>query len=231
MSHSSPHLSTLRLHQLRTGELEHAEARLARDHLEQCERCSARLRHQANVRAEFVLRPVPEALRQRPAPARSWRWAMPLVAALAAVALLVLRGPSVDGVRTRGLAPTMEVWVATDDGPRLLVETDRLGPGDRVAIKYDAAGADHVGFAGRDSSGVVEVYGIFEVPGDGLVNAPFGLELDDSPGDQELFVVTGDRQLDVQRVKEAVAADVQGDRDPGVRVQRAVVPKREMAGR
>ncbi len=221
------HLSTLRLHQLRLGELDAVAARAARAHVDRCERCRARLRHQDQVRAEFVLRPAPEILRE---PARRrWtavRWAMPLVAAMAALGLVAVRGVDSDGLRTRGTAPTMEVWLATEGGPRPLLDDDRLGEGDRVAIKYDARGASHVGFAGRDRTGLVEVYGIFPVPGEGLVNAPFGLELDDVPGDQELFVVTGDGDLDVERVKKAVLGDVSGG-NGDVRVQRAVVTKRE----
>jgi len=224
----NPHLSTLKLHQLRAGELDPHEVRGAREHLEACPRCAGRLRHQEHVRAEFVLRPMPEALRSAPPRgARWWRWVLPLAAAVAALGLVALRAPSPDGIRTRGVSPSMEVWVATEDGPRLLLESEALGSGDQVAIKYDAAGASHVGFAGRDRSGVIEVYGIFEVPSEGLVNAPFGLTLDDAPGEQELFVVTGCEDLDVDRVKEAIADDVEAAHGHDLRVERAVVAKRE----
>ena len=223
---NSPHLSTLALHQLRTGELAPEAARAAWLHLENCELCAARLRHQSHVRAEFVLRPMPEALRRpRPVTASWWRWMVPVGVVLATMGLLAVRAPA--DIRTRGVTPSMEVWVATDDEPRMLIETDRLSAGDRVAIKYDAAGASHVGFAGRDSSGLLEVYGIYDVPGEGLVNAPFGLELDGAPGEQELFVVTGDVALDVDRVKAAILADVEGADDGGVSVQCVVVGKRE----
>ncbi|MEO0600662.1 MAG: hypothetical protein AAF211_04445 [Myxococcota bacterium] len=227
----SRHLSTLQLHQLRNGELDAAEARAAQQHLDECELCAARLRHQSHVRAEFLLRPMPEVLRQ-PDHANTpwWRWLAPLGIALAALGLVALRAPDPEGIRTRGVAPTMEVWVATEDGPRLLREDERLGEGDRVAIKYDAKGASHVGFAGRDSRGLVEVYGVYQVPGDGLVNAPFGLELDDAPGDQELFVVTGDAGLDVDRVKEAIRSDVHMANGDGS-VECVVVAKRERMDR
>lgn len=221
------HLSTLRLHQLRLGELEPAVARAAQDHVDGCSRCAARLRHQAQVRAEFVLRPLPDALRAPPRRGTTWwRLALPLLLASAALGLLVLRGPaSPEGIRMRGTLPEMEVWVATEEGPRQLRDEERLEAGDRVAIKYDARGASHVGFAGRDNTGQIEVYGIFEA-GDGLVAAPFGLELDNAPGDQELFVVTGDARLDVIRVKEAIRGNVSGG-NGHERVQRAVVTKRE----
>lgn len=222
-----PHLSTLRLHQLRLGELPVAEAVEARQHLERCPICAARFRHQEQIRSEFVLKPLPPALREareRRVRLPPWRWLGPVLAAVAALGFLVLRPADSEGIRTRGIQPTMEVWMATTEGARPVREADRLASGDRVAIKYDAGGASHVGFAGRDSSGLVEVYGVYEVPSDGLVAAPFGLELDEAPGEQELFVVTGGADLDDDRVKKAVTSRVPLD---GVRVERAVIEKVE----
>ncbi|MEN0064010.1 MAG: hypothetical protein AAGA48_17795 [Myxococcota bacterium] len=225
------HLSTLVLHQLRLGELDSAAAAAAQAHVDACPLCADRLRRQHHIRASFVLKPMPEVLQRPPRPvAPWWRWLVPLGVAVAALGLLALRPPADDGIRMRGTAPSMEVWVATEAGPRQLREDDRLGAGDRVAIKYDALGASHVGFAGRDGNGLVEVYGVYEVPAEGLVNAPFGLELDSAPGAQELFVVTGDGQLDADRVKEAVVSDVSVHVD-GVQVRRAVISKQEAADR
>jgi len=219
------HLSTLKLHQLRSGELDADQARDARAHLDACATCAQRLRHQERVRAEFVLRPMPPAFAAPSRPSASWwRWAVPLLAAAAALGLLVVP-PSSDGIRTRGRAPALELWVATDSAPRLLLEGESLGAGDRVGIKFDPAGATHVAFAGRDHRDVVEVFGVIAVDparATGLQNAPFGLELDDAPGEQEFFLVASDRPLDEGLVKRAVRSGV-----PGVRVERMAVAKQE----
>ncbi len=204
------HLSTLTLHQLRYGELSEAEEAVARVHLEACPRCADRLAVQRRERAAFVLQPVPVALRAPHPPSRGASWPWPgLVAgalALAAGLVVLLRPvPPRDEIRLRGAVPPVEVWVDVGAGPRLLVEDEPLGAGDRVQLKFDAAGAAHAAIAGRDQTGAIEVYGAFPTARRrGLVEAPFALELDDVGGVQEFYVVLGDHPLDSATVVEAV---------------------------
>ncbi len=235
----SVHLSTLTLHKLRYGELDGDALASARAHLEACERCAGRLAVQERERAAFVLQPMPAAIREAAAtsPSRSiWpRWLRDLspflVAAVAAAALFVVvpevrqatTPPEVvDTVRLKGELPAIEVWVDTGTGARPLRPDERLSAGDRLQLKYDPRGASHVAFAGRDGAGLVEIYGAFPVEGRGLVAAPFGLMLDATPGDQQLFVLTSDRPLTPAQVKEALTRRV-----PGVRVVEATVRKQE----
>jgi len=128
--------------------------------------------------------------------------------------------PEGDGIRTRGDLAGLEVWIDTDAGVRALRVGEALAPGDRVQLLYHPRGAERVGLAGRDQSGTVEVYGVLTPTRDGLQPAPFGLSLDDTPGNQEFFVVSGGRLLDEAQVKAAIAGDV-----PGVEITRVVVPK------
>ncbi len=224
------HLSTLVLHQLRYGELDGETLSSARAHLQRCPRCAARLQVQRAERAAFVLRPVPESLHSSaPAPTPGWlRWWIPagLAATLGLILVLSTSLSSAEApgdiIRPRGALPDVEVWLDSDGGPRLLRSSDRLEAGSRVQLKYRPHGASHVAFAGRDGAGLIAIYGGAAVSGgEGLIEAPFALTLDGTPGDQELFVVTADHPLD----EEAVRAAVRGGLD-GARVVRTVVPKR-----
>jgi len=229
------HLSTLTLHRLRYGELEGTERDGAQAHLRACARCSERLGVQEAERASFVVQPVPERLRNRGEPQdgflrRLSRELVPFaVAAFAAaavtIAVPVLRGSSdavdADTVRVRGAMPAIEAWVDLGTGPRPLRDGESLGSGDRVQLRYDSQGAVFVALAGRDASGVVEIYTLTAPSGDGLTTAPFALELDDAPGTQELFVVTSDAPLDEPTVEAALTGGT-----AGVTVSRVAFPKR-----
>lgn len=214
----STHLSTLTLHHLRYGDLDSDSLLAAREHLQTCARCAARLDVQRRERDAFVAQPMPDALRrpsrrQWPAWPLAMRWAG-LALAMAAAALIWVRlptestgGPVADRILTKGVLPEVEVWAAAPGEPaHLLGDQERLGSGDRVSFKYDARGAAHVAFAGRDHTGVVEFYGSMPTE-DGLSDAPFGLVLDDAPGVQEFFVVVADRPLDSATVIEAVSGN------------------------
>jgi hypothetical protein len=223
----TPHLSTLALHRLRYGELSDVETAAARDHLSACADCADRLAAQERDRAAFVARPVPprilaEARASRASRAGYRRWAAggAAVLALAASALLVT-GPS-DEIRTRGELPEIEAWVDRGRGPELLDPGEPVAAGDRVSLKYDPHGASAVAIAGRDRTGEVEVYTTNAPTGVGLVEAPFGLQLDDTPGTQELFVLGSDRPLSPEEVEAAVTEGVDG-----VHVSRVALEKSE----
>ncbi|MBX2803330.1 MAG: hypothetical protein KTR31_36960 [Myxococcales bacterium] len=153
----STHLSTLTLHQLRYGDLDASAMQAAREHLQSCPRCAARIEVQRRERDAFVAQPIPEALRQ-PAPRPSlWpalRWVGLALAAAAAV-LVWVRMPAAptqaaDRVAYKGTLPQLEVWTAAPgESVHLLGDDEVLGAGDRVSFKYDARGAAHVAFAGE----------------------------------------------------------------------------------
>lgn len=225
----SPHLSTLTLHRLRLGELQGDALSAAKTHLDGCEVCRGRAGHQLREREAFVLRPVPQAIRDvsaRPA-LPWWREWLPLGLAFAAaaavfVAVPAIRGPDapqIDTIRFRGELPTIEVWVDRG-GPRALRDGERVRAGERIQLGYDPRGASSIALAGRDGTGRIEVWTTNAPTGIGLVRAPFALTLDDAPGPQELFVVGSDRPLDEAAVKAALGGGV-----PGVRVARVALPK------
>lgn len=224
------HLNTLLLHQLRYGELTGEGLARARAHLDTCPTCAGRLRAQQAERQVFVARPVPPLIRRATTPpsTRWWTWLAPaLLAALAVVVVRVAQAPQpaaigepAPEVRFRGSLPTIEVWVRGERGARALAPGERVGPGSTVQLVYDPQGASAVALAGRDGSGTVQVYTTRAPTGIGLVQAPFALTLDDTPGDQELFVVGSDLPLDDGVVRLAVTQGVPGARVARVRLQR-----------
>jgi hypothetical protein len=198
------HLSTLKLNQYRYGELPPEEMAAARAHLSDCGRCLARLQAQQANRQAFVVEPVPQAIQDaaRDTPAntpRNWlRWAAPAIAAAALLLLVPMLnldqnpapvGPSADEIRTKGEGILLEAWLDTRDGPRLLETGALVSPGDVLQLKYAAEGRPWVSFGGVDQQGVVEVYGIFASEGLEIERAPFALELDRTPGTQEILAV------------------------------------------
>ena len=213
------HLSTLTLHQLRYGELEGPEAAQARAHLQTCERCSQLLQQQHAHREEFVLKPVPEALKELEGvpTAPWWRrllvWGTPALALAAAILLVptvLLDDPEPtqpEEIVTAKGGFHLEAWVDTPDGPMVLDEGSTLSAGDRVQLKFATQGRQHVGFGGIDGSGAVEVYGMTTGEGEGLQNAPFALTLDDSPGTQRFVAVFSDEELDEGAVREAISRE------------------------
>lgn len=217
------HISTLRLHQLRLGELD-AHTRAPLDlHLASCELCAGRLGHQEAERAAFVRTPVPPALLPQPSWFAEWwerlgrlRAALVLVPLLAAAFLVVSGAPSTsaplttpteDVVRTKGGVPLLEAWVKTGNSARPLYTGERLGAGTRVQLKYDAGKHRFVTLAGRDGKGIVEVYGTLHAAGPGLATAPFALTLDDTKGEQTFFAVLTDTRPTPDSVLKALAVE------------------------
>lgn len=228
---TSRHLSTLALHQLRYGELASPMLADANAHIASCPHCSSRLAAQQRQRAEFVLLPMPNTIRRlTPAGRPWWQDLVPLIAALAAAAVLFALIPA---VRTTGVAedhqviafrgelPAIEAWVDQGSGRRPLRDGEALGQGDRVQLAYDPRNAASIALAGRDDTGLIEVYTTKAPSGTGLVTAPFSLTLDDAPGVQELFVLRSERSLDALMVKAAITVGV-----PGVTVLRLAIEKK-----
>ncbi len=261
------HIHTLKLHQLRLGELAPAEEGRLRAHLGECADCSARLRHQQALRQEFLRAPVPEALQPAARQAAPWwRW-LPVASLVPAalVAFIALRPPSNPGpagsiptppprpaslaaepapvaaspaapppaaptaapaftarprplpeaasplvapdgdvIRAKGLTPRLEAWVQAGDSARPLYTGEALAGGERVQLRFDARGRGFVTLGGRDSNGLVEVYGTVAAGESGLRAAPFSLTLDGSHGEQTFFALSTDERPDPEAVLAAL---------------------------
>jgi len=206
--------NTLMLHQYALGELDEVEREQVRQAIEADP--DVRRRYQAIQASEagFAVQSLPPWLQEQgTARAPWWRRWLPVLApgaglvALAAAALLVVGLPgtaptaSVDGlggdeIRVKGELPALEVWVGTEAGPRPIRPGEALSEGTTVNLLFDARGHRFATLAGQDGTGAVEIYDTLEVSGQqGLVHAPFGLQLDDAPGPQAFFVLVHDEPM------------------------------------
>lgn len=247
----NPHPSTLSLHQLRLGELEPGRAHLVRAHLATCSACANRAAHQEGEHAALRAAPPPAWLDElaAPAPAPSpWErvkaaWAglglggqgafvLVPAALLLGLSLGLPEGSTPPPVgaeptgitRTKGAAAVLEAWIETGQSARPLYNGERVGPGTRVQLRFNPGGHRFVSLAGRDGAGTVEVYGTLPVTRDGLMNAPFALTLDDSPGPQVFYAVLTDTRPDSAELLGSLRRDPA--RIPGAEVASVVVPKR-----
>jgi hypothetical protein len=81
---------------------------------------------------------------------------------------------------------------------------ETLGSGERIQLRFDARGQAFVTLAGRDSNGLVEVYGTVAAGQSGLRAAPFALTLDGSAGEQVFFAVYTDERPSPEAVMTAL---------------------------
>lgn len=212
---STPHISTLRLHQLRLGELSPELTGDLREHLALCGVCSHRLDAQVDARLVIARQPVPAVL----LPARSWweRLRAPLaaLAVLSTAVAMVSILPASPGSnpeqapteRVKGFVPELEAWVESGTSARPLYTGERVGGGTRVQLRYNPGKHRFVTLAGRDAAGTVELYGTLPAAGPGLHSAPFSLTLDDSRGEQEFFAILTDIRPDPDVVLDVLKAD------------------------
>ena len=196
------HLSTLRLHQYRYGELSDAEEEEARAHLDACALCSERLSAQLVERAAFEARPVPEALRDMPpAPAndnRAWLRSLSLIAAVAAVLVAVIAQPwnppdaePLSGIRPKGhiAASHIEAFRDSATGPVSLGDGSEVRAGDRIQLRVQRPPKPWVTIAGVDGSGSASVFGSWQPSSSGWEPAPFGLTMDETMGTESIYII------------------------------------------
>lgn len=223
------HLSTLKLQQLRLGELPAEQQQLAAAHLADCDLCANRLGEFQEARQAFLKAPVPAWAQPQAAPwERMRRWWVALVAVPALTAgMLVLRpespapvevevSPTDPGLRTKGDSELLEAWVQTGESARPLYQGEALGGGDRVQLRFHPGAHRFVTLAGRDSLGAVEVYGTLPSKGAMLQPAPFALTLDNSRGEQEFYAILTNTRPDPALVQQALKSSP-------VRMERASV--------
>lgn len=242
----SSHPSTLRLHQLRLGELPAPEAAAIRAHVDGCSRCASRHQHQLATEQEFRALPVPPALVQAPTAwdrVRAWweglgvaRALVPVALVAAAGAMVVRSEPTADEgtglteavseTRTKGaLGPVLEAWVQTGGSARPIYTNESLSPGSRVQLRFNPGRHRYVTLAGRDGSGQVELYGTLVSRGPELQNAPFSLTLDDTPGRQEFLAILTDQKPDPDELSAALSRSPVAV--PAAEVATVVVAKKE----
>lgn len=197
------HPSTLTLHKLRYGELPPDQEEALRAHLRVCPECAGRLGAQESHRAAFVAAPVPQALRAPPpAPAPWWRrmwWLAPLAAA--ALALLTIVPTTTTPTapppseRVKGAAVSLEAWLDTPQGPKLLEDGALVAEGDTIQLRFDPGPHRYVSLLGEDGAGVVQLFGTLRAEDGAIQRAPFALRLDESPGPQLLYAIYTDQRL------------------------------------
>ena len=181
-------ISTLTLHRYRLGELSAEEAAVVRAALAQSPADAARLRAQEAQRAEFVLRPVPPALRST---ARRPLWArlgLPAFAAATALGLALILPPSPpESTRAKGLENRVDVLV---EGRGLLDAGELLHAGDRVQLRLPAGPLVEAWVSDGQ-----RVLGRFDAYADRPALAPFALTLDDAPGDDQVVLLLSRQKL------------------------------------
>ncbi len=239
----SSHVSTLALHQYRYDELDDTARAEVDAHLSGCDRCRGRLQVQLAQREAFVLQPLPAAIAASQvelAAPTLWvrlRSLLPigaLVAALVVAGLVPLILPSGVGpghvespetTRIKGPHSALEIWIDGDQGPRELRKGDVLRTGDRVQLVFDPLGAPYAILAGRDGTGAIEVWKTIDTRDrpQGLRQAPFGLTLDDTPGDQEFILIPAQARLDERRITRIIEGD--GSLSNGPDWVSVIVPK------
>lgn len=232
--------NTLLLHRYHNGELEGSLREQVRQAIETDAETKRRYQQLQANEAAFAVESLPPWLEQAAAPPLWRRW-LPVWAplsglvAVAAAVMLVLYLPAAststvpgvglsDVLLEKGALPDIEVWVDGEAGPRPLRVFDdgtveSLGEGAHVQLVFQAQGRRFVTLAGQDGTGEVEVYDTIEVNGrQGLIQAPFGLVLDDAPGPQVFYALGHDDDLDEVTIRRHIE-DESGD------LRRVEVPK------
>jgi hypothetical protein len=139
-------------------------------------------------------------------------------AALAAVLLLVVlprelhhwkpgKGASME--RVKGEGPQLRLHRRTPDGSELLPDGARVFEGDVIQIGYQSAGRPYGVIVSVDGRGTVAPHlpldgtRAVELGNEGQILLDFALELDDAPGWERFYLVTGDRAFELAPVLRA----------------------------
>ncbi|MCC6622754.1 MAG: hypothetical protein IT385_15945 [Deltaproteobacteria bacterium] len=144
------HLSELALDVYRYDPGPHPEVE---SHLTACDACRAALA--ALVAEDAAARvPVPRARRRRPL---AWIAGATTLLAAAAVAIIVTRpapaAPDADGLRLKGGAFDLEVFVHDGERTRAVVSGDVVHPGERVGFRVRGREPGYLLVIGRDDQG------------------------------------------------------------------------------
>lgn len=209
-------LSELALLQLDADELPAARRTPADAHVATCARCAAAL---AEIRADrvAVAGTTPLWLRA-PAPRRRARWlVVPAVMAAAAGLFVVLRPapaptpPVDDGVRTKGGALVLEVFVNHAGAVRRAGVDEPVVAGDRLrfALRHATPAPQpmHAVVLSRDGAGQVTLFAEGAIAlGPVAAPLPGAIALDATPGVERLLALACPTPPDVAALRQALAA-------------------------
>jgi hypothetical protein len=211
------HISTLKLHRLRYGELSHDEQATLRDHLAGCETCASRLSAQDNHRAAFELMPVPPAIAQATSSPGLWArltrgWLIaPLL--VAAAALLIL---SPEILKTERIKGNHGIEILVEDYG-VLEQGEAIRPGDRIQLRIPPGEWVEV-WVGDGESWL----GSFPVqPSARWQLVPFSLEVDEAPGPERLVVLLANHTISEDEARDALSGESPG----GIELEMITLPK------
>lgn len=148
--------------------------------------------------------------RERRSP-RPWRYAIPVVAAMAVVAIVV-RPPPPEGLEVTRSKGDVQLLIhrASASGVEKLAEGDRAHPGDRLQVGYASGGSGYGVIASIDGSGAITVHlpKSKEDPAAPLdpkgAALPFSYELDHAPRLERFFLVTHAEPFDAAQIEAAI---------------------------
>jgi hypothetical protein len=151
--------------------------------------------------------------RTRMSEPRPWGW---LVPALAAAALLLVVGPTLiqpptptDDILIKGADAELVVFRKTPSGSERLERGASALPGDLIRVGYRAAGEGFGVIVSTDGRGSVTQHlprsgsEAAALEAGGTVLLDFSYELDDAPGWERFYLVTGNEPFELEPVRQA----------------------------
>jgi hypothetical protein len=131
------------------------------------------------------------------------RWLVPALALAAAMTagVVMLRPPvAADDITLKGDQPSLVLFRLAGTDPQRLADGTHVKPHDVVQVSLNISGATHLVIVSVDGA----AHTMLHWPLDGNTKAPAGLkalpqafELDDAPGFERFFLVTGNTPIDV----------------------------------
>lgn len=187
------HLLDLGIDALLAEELSAGELGDVNAHADGCAECAARVAAAKGILAEPL--PLPPWRREPVQPANSpWRWAALLPVLAAAAALLAVVLPEGEGdYRARGSGFHVEVYRQADGASQLLVDGDRVHPGDALGFRVSLDEGQHVAIIGADDRSVFPIWpsegGSRALEEGGPVALDSAFVLDEAPGTERVLGV------------------------------------------
>ena len=163
-----------------------------REHVEDCERCRARIAEMEKQGEDFRRFVYPATLEKVSKP--RWTpikalWLLAPAAGLAAVLLVVRTGPDSDYVGTKGGALTLIAYAALPSGAKAVSDGDAVPASASLRFRVRAERPCDLSVLSVDGTGQVSKLYAQEVRGE--VTLPGGVRLDGKSGPERFFAVCG----------------------------------------
>jgi hypothetical protein len=219
-----------------SGELQHAEAAALEAHVESCARCGERRALRTSERAEWQRRPhgvIPGARIVKPKRMRASLLAASGVLAMAAAALLIVRGgehTAPDTVRTKGTR-SLGFYVKHGQGVRRGAQGEAVAPGDALRFVYTSEHAGYFAVLSVDGARRASIYYPSAADRAAAIEAgrdvplPLSTVLDDVLGQEALFGVFCEQPIALEPLRRALEADARAVPPPGCSFDRLVIEK------